>query len=79
MLQVLPFLPWLATATSATLLIVLWRTGELSPRTLVVLLAWFGIAACCEFGPFSTGLSTTGLVFQTILAILLIVRWRLAS
>ena len=79
MLHLLPFPAWLATATSATLLIVNWRTGELSPGALLVLLAWFAVAVCCEFGAFSSGVSTTGLVLQTILAIVLLVRWRLAG
>jgi hypothetical protein len=40
-LQVFPFLVWLATALSAVLLVALWKLGDLRPWAVVALLGWF--------------------------------------
>lgn len=79
MLLIFPFLAWLATITSAVLLIVLWNLGELRPPSLGVLLGWFLVAAYCQFLGGSAVLRAVGLLFQTILAVYLILRWRLSS
>ncbi len=78
MLTIFPFLAWLATIVSAVLLVVLWRFGELRPWALAVLLAWFVIAAYCEFFSTSAAMGAVGSGLQTLLAIVLILRWRWA-
>ncbi len=76
MFQIFPFLPWLATVTSAVVLIGLWATGELSGSGAALLLGWFLIAGYCQFFGASAFVTTSGLVLQTILAICLIIRWK---
>ena len=79
MLDVLPILTWLAAMTSAVLLALLWRFEELRRHTAVILLCWFLLAAYFQFLAGSVILGTVGLVLQTLLAIYLSVRWRLAG
>ncbi len=79
MLQIFPFLPWLAFAISGVLLAALWIAGEVRPGTLVVLGTWFAAAAYCQFLVGSAIVSALGLAGQTLLAACLIVRWRLAG
>ena len=76
MLQVFPFLGWTAAITSAVLLVVLWDSGELRRRA--VLVSWFLVAAYGQFLGGSMTMSTVGLVLQTALAIYLLVRYRLS-
>jgi hypothetical protein len=76
-LQIIPF-GWLAALTSAVLLIALWNIGDLSPRRLAVLLGWFLTAGYCQFLGASALVGAAGLLLQTMLAIYLIVRWRLS-
>ena len=78
MVQILPFLAWLAAITSAVLLIVLWRLGELRRLSVGVLLGWFLLAAYCQFLAASAIVGSVGLLFQTILAIYLMLRWKLS-
>ncbi len=78
MLQVFPFLAWLAAIISAILLAALWSLGELRPGVLGVLAAWFLAAAYCQFLGASAMVAAVGLLCQTILAIYLIFRWKLA-
>lgn len=77
MLQILPALAGLAALSSAVLLIVLWRFGETPPATLAVSIAWFLLAAYCQFVAPTMVAATVGLLLQTVLAISLILRWRL--
>ena len=79
MLEVFPFLAWLAAITAAVLLIVLWRFGELGPRSVAVLLGWFLIAGYLQFFAGSMVLGAVGLLLQTMLAIYLIIRFRLSQ
>ena len=78
MLQIFPFLVFLAPLTAAVLLVVLWSLGELAGRSLGVLLVWFLLAAYCEFLAGSAIVRAVGLLCQTMLAIYLILRWRLS-
>ena len=77
-MQVFPFLGWSATITSIVLLIALWNLDQLGQRSLLCLIAWFLVAAYCQFLAASTVVGTAGLVLQTILAIYLILRWKLS-
>lgn len=77
MLYALPFLAWLAAITSAVLLAVLWNLGELRGGSLAVLLFLFLLAAYCQFLAGSVVAGAVGLALQTLLAIGLILRWRL--
>lgn len=78
MLQILPFLAWVAGITSAVLLIVLGKFGDVSRRALVLGIAWFLIAGYCQFFARSVAVGTIGLALQTLLAVVLLIRWRLA-
>ena len=79
MLQIFPFAIWIAPIVSAVLLTMLWTLGELRPQGLAVLCCWFLLAGLCQFGAGSTLVAAAGLLLQTMLAIYLILRWRLAS
>lgn len=79
MLQIFPFLAWLAAIISAILLAALWNAGELGPGALGVLAAWFLVAAYCQFLGGSAIVAALGLLCQTILAVYLIFRWKLTS
>src|SRR5262247_254050 len=78
LLYVLPLLTWGATVTSAVLLVVLWHTDELRGYVGAAHAGWFLAASYCQFLGTTTLVTTLGLIFQTILAIVLILRWRLA-
>jgi hypothetical protein len=77
-LQIFPFLAWLAAIASIVLLTALWSLGELGPRSLPFLIGWFLLAACCQFLVGSAVVGAAGHVLQTILAIYLILRWKLS-
>lgn len=79
MLQLFPFLAWLAVATSVGLLAAMWMLGEMGVRTRIVLFVWLVAAAYCQFFGPSSMVSAIGLLLQTILAIYLIFRWRLSA
>lgn len=78
MLQLVPFATWLAAATSLALLAMLVGAGELRLLGAAVVVGLFLGAAYCQFLSGSTGLAAAGLGVQTVLAIALIVRWRLS-
>jgi hypothetical protein len=78
MLLFFPFIAWLALATSAVLLLMLAAAGDLRTRSLIALVAWFLIAAGCQFMARSPGVGAAGVALQTLLAVVLTVRWRLA-
>jgi hypothetical protein len=78
-LQILPFGVWLAAITSASLLAALWWLGELSQRSLAVSLAWFLLAGYCQFFGGSAIIGAIGLLLQTMLAIVLVIRWRFSG
>jgi hypothetical protein len=79
MFVVFPWLPWLAAIVSGVLLVALWVECELSGRGGTILIAWFLVAAYCQFFTLSAGVSVAGLALQTILAIYLIIRWKIQS
>lgn len=79
MLQIFPFLAWLAAITSGVLIVVLWTSGGLGQRVGSVLVGWFLVAAFCQFLGASASSTTSGLVLQTILAIYLILRWKVSG
>jgi hypothetical protein len=76
-LDILPFLTWLAAITSVVLLVVSWKFGELRRSGVAALVGWFLVAAYCQFFGGSPLVSAVGLFLQTMLAILLMIRWRL--
>jgi hypothetical protein len=59
-------------------LIVLAAAGELRAGSGAAAIALFAIAAWCQFHSTSAMVSAAGLGLQTLLAIALIVRWRLS-
>lgn len=79
MLQLFPFLGWLAVGTSVTLLVMLFAGGDLRPRSGALVLACLLAAAYGQFFGSSAVIAAGGLVLQTLLAIGLIVRWRLTG
>jgi len=79
MLQLFPFVTLLAAATSLAMLIMLAAAGELRLPTGAAAAALFLGAAYCQFLSGSPGLAAAGLGVQTLLAIALIVRWRLSA
>ncbi len=79
MLQLLPFLPLLAVGTAATLLAVMWWTGDIQAPAAIILCAWLAAGIYCQFFPSSAIVAAAGLALQTLLAIYLIVRWRLKA
>ena len=79
MLQIFPLLGWLAPLTSAALLIGLWILGDSRRPGLAVLLGWLLLAAYCQFFTRSAVVAAVGLLCQTILAIYLLLRWRLGD
>ncbi len=79
MLQILPFLPLLAVGTAATLLAFMWWTGDIRAAPAIILCAWLAAGIYCQFLAFSAIVGAAGLASQTLLAIYLIVRWRLRA
>jgi uncharacterized membrane protein YfbV (UPF0208 family) len=78
-LSLFAWMPLVAVITSAVLLAVLCWAGDLEGRSLSVLLAWFLAAAGLQFLGRSGASNLAGLLLQTVLAVYLIVRWKIAS
>jgi hypothetical protein len=78
MLQLFPFVSWLAAATCVVMLVMLWATGE-SRRGLAIATVWLLAAGYCQFFAASPIISAVGRALLTLLAIGLIVRWRLTA
>jgi hypothetical protein len=76
MLYLLPFLAWIAAITSGVLLFALWEMGELRRYGGASLLGWFLAAGYCQLFGSTPVVSAIGLVFQSILAVARIVRFR---
>jgi len=70
-------LTYIAPVVSASLLATLWSLHELKPRGIAIFSSWFVIAAYCQFFASSTGMHLAGLLSQTVLALVLAIRWRL--
>ena len=79
MLEIFPFLTWVAAITSGVLLASLWNFGELRRYSGAALLGWFLLAGYFQFFGGSPVVRAVALLFQTILAIVLSLRWKLAS
>lgn len=77
MLQLFPFVAYLALATSATLLAVLWISGDIGQRQGVLLSSWLALAAYYQLFSSSTMAVVIGLGLQTVLALYLILYWKL--
>jgi len=75
-LQIFPFLAWVAVVTSTVLLALLWSLGDLGRGGAGVLLGWFLLAVYFQFLGASALLRAAGLVLQTVLAICLLIRWK---
>jgi hypothetical protein len=76
MIQFIPFIDWLAALTSITLLIVLWRAGDIGQVEAAILGLWFTAAAGVQVFSDSFLATRIALAFQTVLAVYLIIRWR---
>ena len=79
MVQVFPFVAWLAPLISAALLIVSWANEESRGISLAVASVLFAIASYGQFLADTGWAHTAGLPLQTILAIYLLLRWRLEN
>ena len=77
MLQLFPFSAWIAPVTSASLLAILWGFGDIDPRQGILLSVWLVVAAYLQFFGESMATVATGLGLQTILALYLILYWKL--
>jgi hypothetical protein len=78
-LQFFPFLAYLAVVTAITLLVVLWRSGELDARHARILAGWLLLAAYLQFLGRSMMIAAVGLTLQTMLALYLILYWKLRT
>jgi hypothetical protein len=78
-LEFFPVVGWLAVATSGVMLLMLAAAGELRVKSGGTFIPLFLIAAWCQFFSDSPLLRAAGLGLQTLLAISLIVRWRLSA
>jgi hypothetical protein len=74
-----PFAGWLAAVTSLVMLVILAAAGELRVRSGAVSIVLFLLAAYGQFFSGSAGVAAAGLGLQTLLAVGLIIRWRLAT
>lgn len=79
MLQIFPFLQWLAPIASAVLLILLSRFGDLSRRAAGLALGCFLIAGYMQFFGGSPVMGAVGLLLQTLVALALFLRWRVSA
>jgi hypothetical protein len=78
-LQLFPFAGFLAIATSIVALVMLCSLGDLRPRAGILLCAGVAAAGYCQFFAPSAVIALAGLAGQTVLAIYLVVRWRLTA
>lgn len=79
MLQLFPFARWLAIVTSLVMVTLLATTGELGWRRGALAALWLLAAGYCQFFGPSAAIAAVGLALQTLLAIYLILRWRLTA
>ena len=79
MLQIFPFFAWLAVFTSAVLLAALIALGDLEGARLRILAGWFLAAGSVQFFGRTAFESIGGLLLQTMLAVYLLLRWRMAG
>ena len=79
MLQLFPFSAWIVLVTSASLRAILWGFGDMEQRQGIVLSAWLVVAAYVQFFGESMMTVAIGLALQTILALYLILYWKLRT
>ena len=79
MILLFPFVVYLAAVTSVVLLVALYWSADLPTRTGASLAVIFAAATYCQFFGPSDLIAALGLGVQTILAIYLLVRWRLSA
>jgi hypothetical protein len=79
MLQLFPFATFLAAATSLTMLVMLFASGDLRPLPGIAAVTTFLVGVYCQFLSGSPLVAAAGLGLQTLLAIVLIVKWRLSA
>lgn len=77
MLQLFPFIAYVAVVTSITLLAILWNSGDIGQVQGIVLTGWLAGAAYCQFFGESMATVVIGLGLQTVLALYLILYWKL--
>jgi hypothetical protein len=77
MLQLFPFSAWIALVTSTCLLVILWSVGDLGARQGVALSVWLVVAGYLQFFGESMATVAAGLGAQTVLALYLILYWKL--
>ena len=73
------FLSWLAAATSIVVLVMLAASGDLTLRTGAVVGVLILLAAYAQFFSGSPLVRAAGLGLQTLVAVYLLVRWRLGE
>ena len=79
MIQFIPFIDWLAALTSITLLIVLWRAADIGQFETAALGVLFAAAAGVQVFSDSFLATRIALALQTVLAVHLIIRWRVSG
>ena len=67
---------WLPTIASLLMLVRLWNEGELTGRGAMMFGCWFLLSLGTQYFARNPGMWAAGLVSQTGLAILLILKWR---
>ena len=75
----LVFLAWLATAASIVTFVMLAASGDLNLRSACVLGVLIILAGYAQFFSGSALISAAGLGLQTLVAVSLLVRWRLGQ
>ena len=80
---VIAVLVWIPIVVSAVLIgtgwMAYWIAGAGSPVTLAFFTVWFLLAACAQLFSSSPVFTTTGLVSQSFLSVILIVRLKATS
>jgi hypothetical protein len=79
MMAIAPWLAWLAAMTSLVLLAFRSAEGGTQRSLLAILWAWFTAAAWFQFFGETALAGAAGLGSQTLLAVVLLVWWRLDS
>ncbi len=69
---------YLPAVTACAMLIALWRLGDLSLRSVVLLGLWWVVALLMQFRAPSPGIWAAGLALQAILAVALAIRLKMS-
>lgn len=79
MMMLAPWLAWLAAIASLVLLVARSVDGETQRSRLAMLWVWFTAALYAQFYGGTAVINAAGLAAQTLLAISLLVWWKLES